>query len=83
MVKNRDLYTANQDIHGINTRYNIILLLSVANLTAFQEGAYFFGITLLNHLPETKNLFNKIKIILTCFKEISSSTFFLLNRTVF
>jgi hypothetical protein len=82
-VKNYDLYTTNQDIHGINTGYNINLLLSMANLTAFQKGACFFGIKLLNHFQKHKNLFNKIKIILTCFKEISSFTFFLLNRMVF
>jgi len=51
-VKNRD-FSANQGIHGINTRYNINLLLSLANLTAFQKGVYFFGTKLLNHLPET------------------------------
>jgi len=51
-VKNDNLYTTNQDIHGINTKYNIHLLLSMANLTAFQKGAYFFGIKLLNHFQK-------------------------------
>jgi len=41
---NRDdvKYTTNQEIHGVNTRYNINLHLLMANLTALQKGSYFF-----------------------------------------
>jgi len=42
VVKNWDLYTINQDIRGVDTRYNTNLHLSMANLTAFQNGAFFF-----------------------------------------
>jgi hypothetical protein len=35
----------------------------MANLTAFQSGAYFFGIKLFNHLPvDIKNLSNETKL---------------------
>ena len=51
VVKNKDLYTINQEIHNINTRSNINLHLPVCNLTIFQKGAYFSSINLFNHLP--------------------------------
>jgi len=56
VLKFRDLYTANQEIHCINTMYNINLKLPIAKLTAFQRGAYFFGIKLFNHLPINTNI---------------------------
>ena len=63
MVKNRDLYATNQEIDVVNTRFNMNLHLSMANLTAFQKGSYFFGIELFNHLPaNVKNLSNEIKL---------------------
>ena len=48
VVKNKDLYSTNQEIHNINTRSNINLHLPVCNLTLFQKGAYFSGIKLFN-----------------------------------
>jgi oligoribonuclease NrnB/cAMP/cGMP phosphodiesterase (DHH superfamily) len=63
VVKNFDLYTINQKIHGVTTRYKINLHISMANLT-FQKGAYFVVINLFNHLPKTlKNLPNEIKLL--------------------
>jgi len=63
VVKNRDLYKANQEIHDINTRYNANLHLPMANLTAYQSGPYFFGIKLFNHfLINIKNLSNETKL---------------------
>jgi len=37
-----DLYTAKQEIHSINTRYNTNLHLPMANLTAFEGELIFF-----------------------------------------
>ena len=63
VVKNKDLYTTNQENHNINTRSNINLHPPVCNLTVFQTGAYFSGIKLFNHLPlKIKNLSNEIKL---------------------
>jgi len=47
VVKNKDLLSINQEIHNINTRSNINLHLPVCNLTLFQKGAYFSGISYL------------------------------------
>jgi hypothetical protein len=52
--RNRDLYLTNQEIHGINTRYNTNLHFTTAKLTVFQRGASFVGIKLFNHLPINK-----------------------------
>jgi len=63
VVKNKDLYTTNQEIHNINTRSNINLHPPVCNLTVFQKGVYFSGIKLFNHLPlKIKSFSNEIKL---------------------
>jgi len=63
VVKNKDLYSTNQEIHNINARSNINLHLPVCNLTLFHTGAYFSGIKLFNHLPpRIKSLSNEKKI---------------------
>jgi hypothetical protein len=53
VIKNKNLFAANQDFHTINTRYNSDLHLPTCNLTLYQKGAYFSGIKLFNHLPQT------------------------------
>jgi len=61
VVKNKDLFTTNQEIHNINTRGNINLHPPVCNLNVFQKGVYFSGIKLFNHLPPNiKSLSNEI-----------------------
>jgi hypothetical protein len=69
VVKIRDLYTANQEICGINTRNNTNLHLPKANLTAFQRGAnFFFFKKLFNHIPTNiKNLSNETKLFICLF----------------
>ena len=63
VVKNKDLYSTNQEIHNINTRCNINWHLPVCNLTLFQKGACFSGINLFKHLPpKIKSLSNEIKL---------------------
>jgi len=62
VVKNKDLYTTNQEIHNITTRLNIYLHPLVCNLTIFQKAANYSGINLFNHLPlKIKSLSNEIK----------------------
>ena len=56
VVKNKDLYTTNQEIRNINTRSNINLHPPVCNLTIFQKGAYFSDIKLFNHLPQKQKV---------------------------
>jgi hypothetical protein len=63
VVRNKELFTFNQEIHNLNTRSNTNLHLPICNLTAFQKGAYYSGIKLFNHLPQKiKNLSNEIKL---------------------
>ena len=73
VVKHRDLYTANQEFHGINAKYNTNLYLPVTNLTAFQRGAYFLGggIKLFNHLPiNIQHLSNETKLFRQALKRV-------------
>jgi hypothetical protein len=63
VIKNKNLYATNQNIHTINTRFNLDLQLPTCNLTLYQKGAYFSGIKLFNHLPQTlKRLSIDIKV---------------------
>jgi len=69
VVKSKDLFSTNQEIHNINTRSNINLHFPVCNLTLLQKGAYFSGIKLYNHLPpRIKSLSNEIKLFKPAFK---------------
>jgi hypothetical protein len=83
VVKNKDLYTTNQEIHNINTRFNINLDPPVCNLTIFQKGAYFSRIELFNHLPlKIKCLSNEIKLFKPALKGFLTYTHFILWRSI-
>ncbi|PNF25488.1 hypothetical protein B7P43_G05930 [Cryptotermes secundus] len=57
VVKNRECYITNSDVHARNTRFNHDLHLPVVNLMIFQKGGWYSGIKLHNHLsPELKQL---------------------------
>jgi hypothetical protein len=61
IVKNRDCYKTNSDVHTCNTRFNHDLHLPVANLSIFQKGGWYSGIKLYNRLPPMlKQLFHDI-----------------------
>ena len=51
VVKNRELFKSNSDIHRIGTRSNNDLHLPSTQLNLFQKGVYYSGIKLYNHLP--------------------------------
>ena len=63
VVKNKELFTTNQEIHNINTfvinanvhnfptRSHNDLHLPIANLSVFQKGVYFSGVKIFNNLP--------------------------------
>jgi len=53
VVKNRELFRSDCNIHNINKRYNSDLHLPIANLTVFQKGVFYFVIRVFNHLPST------------------------------
>jgi hypothetical protein len=63
VIKNKNLFAVNQNFHTINTRHNLDLHLPTCNLTIYQKGAYFSGIKLFTHLPQTlKYLSGDIKV---------------------
>ena len=53
VVKNKDQYKSNQEVHSSNTRYCTNFHPPISNLAAFQRGAYYFGIKVVSHLPST------------------------------
>jgi hypothetical protein len=62
VVKNREQFKFNSEIHNINTRYNNNIHYPTCNLTVFQKGTYYFGMKVFNNLPSTiKNLANDTK----------------------
>ena len=69
VVKNKELFTTNQEIHNINTRCYKNLHPPVSNLAIFQKGVSFSGIKLFNHLPPNikilSNEINLFKLALT------------------
>jgi len=65
VVKNRELFKLNSDIHHIGTRHNNDLHLPSTHLNLFQKGVYYSGIKIYNHHPlSIKDLSHDIK----CFK---------------
>jgi len=51
VVKNKDPFKMNSDIHSFNARCNHDLHIAVANLAVFQIGVQYSGIKVYNHLP--------------------------------
>jgi hypothetical protein len=54
MVKNREQFKFNSEIHDINTRYNNSFHYPICNLTAFKKGTYYFGIKVFNNLRSSR-----------------------------
>jgi len=62
VIKNCDLYKLYVETHSINTRHGTDLHPPISKLIKFQEGAFYFGIKVVNHLPSsTENLFREEK----------------------
>jgi hypothetical protein len=53
VVKNKDFFKTNSEVHNFNTRSNHDLYIPVANLTLFQNKVWYPGIKIYNHLPLT------------------------------
>ena len=53
MVKNRELFSSNKDLHSINTRQQLNFHQPSAHLKKYQLGPYYTGIKLYNTLPAT------------------------------
>jgi hypothetical protein len=75
VVKNMYLYTANQEIHGVNTRQNTDLNLISVRLTALKKGGYFIGMRIFNNLPtNVKQIANKIELFKSALKRYLKGT---------
>jgi hypothetical protein len=70
-VKNRELFSTNDEIHPFGTRQHQNLHQPSANLTKYQTGVYYMGIKLYNSLPafikHESNNYNKFVPLLKKF----------------
>ena len=77
VVKNKDLFLFNSEIHTINTRNNTNLHMPNTNLTVFQKGVLYSGSKLYNKLPpHIKGISDDLR----CFK--SALKDFLIERSM-
>jgi len=51
VVKHKDIFTFNNELHKINTCHRLDLHVPSVNLTKTQKGIYCSGVTLFNALP--------------------------------
>ena len=59
--KNKHLFYTNNQVHSVHTRFKTNLHPPIANLTKFQKGVYYSGITIFNNIPHNiKDLANEI-----------------------
>ena len=60
LVKNRHLFSTNNQIHTIHTRHKNNLHPPITNITKFQKGVFYSGIKIFNNFPPSiKDLANK------------------------
>jgi hypothetical protein len=68
VVKNKDFFKTNSEVHKFSTRYKHDLHIPITNLTLFQHGVWYSGIKIYNQLPlplkELSNDIHKFKVAL-------------------
>ena len=80
VVKNRELFRSDSDVHDINTRQNSDLHLPIANLMVFQKAVFYFGIRIFNKLPlAIKDLTYDVKQFKLALKRFILANSFLLS----
>ena len=67
-VKNKPLFTPNNEIHKYKTRNNTNLHLPTVNITKYYKGPYILGLKAFNHVPRQISLANDIKFFKTSLK---------------
>jgi len=82
VVKNRDLFKLNSDIHGLSTRYDNDFHLPSVKLKLFQKGVFYSVIKTCNYLPKTNTeLSHDVKQFrLTLKRFIISNSFYFLEE---
>jgi hypothetical protein len=72
VVKNKDTFILNSDIHSIHTRQGLALHHPTCKLTKVQKGVYYSGITIFNNLPQNfKNMTNDVNKLKHALKSFS------------
>jgi hypothetical protein len=62
IVKHKDIFTINTELHKINTRQKLDFHVPSVSLTKVQKGVYYSGITLFNSLPlNIKKVAHKVR----------------------
>jgi hypothetical protein len=82
VVKNKDFFKTHSEVHNLNTRSTHDLHIPVANMTLFQNGVWYSGIKIYNHLPLTlKELSDDIfKFIVALKKFLLENSFYTLEE---
>jgi hypothetical protein len=78
-VKNKHLFTSNNEIHIYETRNYLNFHLTTVNLTKFYKGPYILGTKAFNHLPRHKNPGQWYEMLQIISQEVSMSSIFLFN----
>jgi hypothetical protein len=69
VLKNRNLFITNYDMHNVQTRYKDTLYFPSSSLSLYQKGVYYTGIKIFNKLPpELKELVQTPKIFKSSLK---------------
>jgi len=69
VIKNKQIYKTNNQIHSVHTRFKTNLHPPIANLTKFKKGVYYSGIKIFNNLPHgIKDLANEITLLRNALK---------------
>jgi hypothetical protein len=69
VIKNKHLFSTNNQIHSAHTRFKMNLHPPIANLIRFQKGVYYSGIKIFNNLPhDIKDLANQMTLFRNALK---------------
>ena len=70
VVKNKNFFILNSEIHTKGTRQLKKLYHPITNLTVYQKGAHYMGIRIFNNLPPNiKEISNNIKKFANCLNQ--------------
>jgi len=77
VIKNKHLFSTNYQTHSVHTRFKTNLHPPTANLTKFQKGVYYSGITFFKNLSHNiKDPANETKLFQNALKRLLLSNSF-------
>jgi len=84
VIRNKRLFSTNNQIHSIHTRFKTNLHPPTANLTKFQKAVYYSAIKIFNNLPqEIKDLANDILLFWNALKRFLLANSFYNSKEYF